>query len=434
MPTVITVPIAQRAKSIKFGAAYSPAMSFNPDKNLFYAMSGVLTGMGLTVNTVPVPDEVTVDPGTFIQRGIIVSVTSAQVIQFPDPLPGIPIFLVAENANEVITSNVTIGFTTAPAADSVVIASWAAPITTTVFEEPQKISILEIVNTLNGISKLVIKRHHIVAIAGQTVFTVPSPFNDYVLGANKIWVFRNGQKLEHFLDYNETTTSSITLTFGATAGDEMELITLKSAPPITSIALNDLTDVTTALADAIKDTGVVRVTPATLVNPLATIADINAATLAPFRFMSTKVRTTGTFGFNTGGALLDAPAPDGGGPFEVSVSTTGGSVMIQVYGHGGAINSGNPAATGTGLKIDTVEVSGVYVVGHPAGGVDLGIGGASAQGGGQNYSNGDVGYLYMTTLAAGPHTFRLTYGYAGAGSGYIAAIPFSPLRMVVWYN
>src|SRR3972149_3893488 len=111
MPTTITVPVAQRTKSIRFGAAYSPALTFNPDKKLFFGCSGVLSGMDITVNTVPNPDEVTVDPGAFIQRGIIVNVTSTQILQFPDPLPLSTLFLVAENANEVTISSVTYQFT-----------------------------------------------------------------------------------------------------------------------------------------------------------------------------------------------------------------------------------------------------------------------------------------------------------------------------------
>ncbi len=405
MPTVITVPIAFRTKSIKFGAAYSPALSFNPDKDLFYAMSGVLTGMGLTINTVPTPDEVTVAPGSFIQRGIIVNVTSAQVIQFPDPLPGVPIYLVAENANEVITSSVTIGFTTAPAADSVVIASWASPITTTVFEEPQKISILEIVNTLNGISKLVIKRHHIVASGGQTVFSVPSPFNDYVLGANKMWAFRNGQKLEQFLDYNETSVSSITLTFGALVGDEMELVTFKSAPPITSIALNDLTDVTTALADAIKDTGALRTNPATLTNFLATIDDVNAAVSAAAGLF-TFVKYSGPVGstYIAGGV----PIPGTSVTFTLTAARP---VKIEVTSGGFKHNASGSSGTAF-IRLDLIDFT---QIGHVEG----------SDGGDTLVETGQVGGWTIKTLLAGVHT-AVVYG-TGAGDAFI----MGPIQLAV---
>jgi hypothetical protein len=316
MPTVITIPQAQRTKSVKFGAAYSPALTFNPDKNLFYACHGVLTGMALTVNTVPNPDEITVGPGAFIQRGIIVNVTSSQVLQFPDPLPSPPLYLVAENANEVSGSTVQYIFTTAPAADSVIIAQWFdSPIVTTTFEEPQKISICEIKAALESIVELVIKRHHIVASAAQTVLTIPIQ-NSYVLGANKIWVYRNGKKLEVGIDYAETSPTAVTLTNPALAGDFFELITFRSAPPITSISLLDLTDVTTDLANAIKDTSLLRVSPATAANPLATLEDTKfvvkdeGATVEPL---------TKTLNFTGSGVSAVA---GGGGQVNVSVSGT----------------------------------------------------------------------------------------------------------------
>jgi len=394
MPTVITVPIAQRSKSVKFGAAYSPALTFNPDKKLFFHCHGVLFGMGLTVNTVPSPDEVTVDPGAFIQRGIIVELTSAQVVQFPDPLPGVPIYLVAENANEVITSSVTIGFTTAPAAESVIIASWPAPITTTVFEVPQKLSICEIVATLDSIAQLVIKRHHVVASGGQTVFTVPSPFNDYVLGANKIWVFRNGQKLEIGLDYNETTTSSITLTFGATALDEIELITIRSAPPITSLALLDLTDVTTDLANAIKDTSVLRVSPATAANPLATIADITAAISAaagPFTF----VKFSGVIVSDVGVAG-GVTVPGSTVSFTLTAPRT---VKIEAT-TGGFRHTASGSAGNAYIFVDGVTL---HRIGHVSG----------SDGGDTLVEAGQAAGWVVTTLGAGAHTAAIR----GEGSG-----------------
>lgn len=307
MPTTITVPVGQRTKSVKFGAPYSPSLSFNPDKKLFYDCSGVLTGMGLTINTAPTPDEVTVGIGSFIQRGVIVNITSAQLVQFPNPTV-FPVYLVAENQNEIEGSNVTVLFTQTPASDSCVIAQWLqAPVTEPTI--PLKISIREIRDILGGIAQLVIKREHQAAAGGQTVFNL-LPNNSYTVGANKIWVFKNGKKLELGIDFTETSPTQVTLTGGAIGGDFMEFKIIRSAPPITSVALNDLTDMTVDLASAVKDTGVLRTAPATAANPLATIQDITSGILAGTYFsMRTKVDSD----FSTGSDSYVVVTPQGGG-------------------------------------------------------------------------------------------------------------------------
>jgi len=277
MPTLITVPVGERVKSVQFGAAYSPSLTFNPDKKLFFNCSGVLFGMDITVDTGPTPDEVTVDPGAFIQNGIIVNISNSQLVQVPEPTT-FPLFLVAENANEIFNSTVTIQFTTSPNADSAIIAEWpVGPITSP--QIPLDLSVCSLRDEIELINKLVIQRDRQVATAGQTIFTLPAE-KAYVLGANKIWVFQNGDKKEVNVDYTETDPTTITLTSGATVSDILEFVIFKSEPPITSIALNDLTDVISDLANAIKDTGANRVNPATQSNFLATVDDVTAAVVA----------------------------------------------------------------------------------------------------------------------------------------------------------
>lgn len=56
------------------------------------------------------------------------------------------------------------------------------------------------------------------ATAGQTVFTVSTAF---IMGTNALAVFLNGVRLTPLEDYTETSTTSITLTSGATVGDKL---------------------------------------------------------------------------------------------------------------------------------------------------------------------------------------------------------------------
>lgn len=277
MPTAIVVPTNQRVKSVQYGAAYSPALTFNPDKLLFYQMSGVLTGMNLSINTVPTPNQVTVGPGAFIQRGIIVDIQASQLVEAPNPL-AFPLYLTAENQNEVFGSNVTLQFTMAPAADSVILASWTGP-TLASPVIPQKISIKEIVATLNSVPTLIIRREHQVAAGGQVIFTL-NPLDAYVVGTNKLSVHRNGKKLEVNIDYTEISPTSIQLAAGALVGDFFEFMMIQSAPPVGSFSLYTLTDVTQDLGDGIRDLNGLRVSPTTALNPLATFADVAAAVAA----------------------------------------------------------------------------------------------------------------------------------------------------------
>lgn len=275
MPTTITIPVAERTKSIQYGAAYSSALSFNPDKALLVGCSAVLSGMGVSVNTGPSPAEATVGIGAFIQNGITVNITSPQTLQFPGS-PTFPLYLLADNLNETYNSDTKIQFFSGGPLppDAVVIAEWAAlPLTD--FTMPIGVSNCALRDAISGVQMLIIQRDRQVAGAGQTVFTL-APGKSYVQGANKIWVYRNGKKLDITNDYVETSTTSVTIFMPAISGDIFEFLIFKGAPPVMSLALDDLTDVTTDLANAIKDVSVLRTAPATAANPLATMADLPA--------------------------------------------------------------------------------------------------------------------------------------------------------------
>lgn len=406
MPTVITVPVGERTKSIKFGATYTPALSFNPDKKLFFGCSGVLTGMGVTVDTVPVPDEVTVDPGAFIQRGIIVDVTNPQLLQFPDPLPLLDLFLVAENPNEVFNSSVTYQFTTAPAADSVIIAKWATPITTTDFTTELKLGICELRDALDGVLNFVINRDRQVAAGGQMVFVLPAG-KEYVLGSNKLSVYRNGKKLDVSADYMEDNPNQITLNFAAVAGDILEFIMFQSEPPITSIALNNLTDVTSDLANGIKDTLAIRTVPASAANPLITFADIPVAAVGKFQFEKHSVPVL----VNTNVAA-DIVVPGTAVTFTLTVAR---DVLVQVTS-GGFQHSINGSSGEAFIRITS---PGPTVVDHRIGKV------LGSDGGDTLVETGQCSGWVIVNLLAGVHTAEVF----GSGGGNPAIQ--QPIQLVV---
>ena len=322
MPTTITVPVAERTKSIQYGAAYSSALSFNPDKALLVGCSAVLAGMGVTVNTGPVPAEATVAIGAFIQDGIIVSLNAPQTLQFPAAPIANPLYLVADNANETYNSTVEVLFTTAPA-NRPIIAEWLSGIETD-FQMPIGVSNCALRDAIGNVQMLVIQRDRQAAVASQTLFTL-APGKSYVLGANRVWVYRNGKKLDISADYAETSTTSVTIFMPATSGDIFEFLIFKGAPPITSIALDDLTDVTTDLANAIKDTGVLRSAPATAANPLATLADIGVIKM--FKYVGHERFPSGTF---SSGSLATVPTLPAG-YLEIYVPT-GRTYKIVILG------------------------------------------------------------------------------------------------------
>jgi len=428
MPTTITIPIAERTKSIQYGATYSSALTFNPDKALLVGCSAVLAGMGVTVNTGPVPAEATVAIGSFIQNGIIINVTSAQTLQFPAAPIAIPLYLVAENDNETYNSSVQFLFTTAPAADSVIIAEWLTGIETD-FQMPIGVSNCALRDAISGVQMLVIQRDRQAAIVGQTVFTL-APGKSYVLGANKIWVYRNGKKLDISNDYVETSATSITIFMPATSGDVFEFMVFKGAPPITSIALDDLTDVTTDLANAIKDTGSLRVSLATAANPLATIADALAAT-GLFTAIDTVIKTDGTFttGVPTGG-LVDVPLPNNSITFTPTLSSTG---LIIVTGVAEVLNG---CAFGMTISVNGTdqwpgphynEAYGTTVPGGRAGLYDLGSGTRGI--------TGVVTSISPYSFVGGtPYTVKMRMGGVGLNSFIINATTVAPLFMMILHR
>jgi hypothetical protein len=438
MPTTITIPIAERTKSVQYGATYSSALTFNPDKALLVGCSAVLAGMGVTVNTGPVPAEATVAIGSFIQNGIIINVTSAQTLQFPAAPIAIPLYLVAENDNETYNSSVQFLFTTAPAADSVIIAEWLTGIETD-FQMPIGVSNCALRDAISGVQMLIIQRDRQAAIAGQTVFTL-APGKSYVLGANKIWVYRNGKKLDVSNDYVETSTTSITIFMPAISGDIFEFMIFKGAPPITSIALDDLTDVTTDLANGIKDTGVIRVSPATAANPLATIADVAAIT--GFSKISVLKNLGGPYfiASTPSGIWLDAPPPN-----SITFTPAYPDAMVYVVANC-AIDSSFRVAN-ISLMLDGTDLCvGTSIGPTTGGGFATGIP-ATYEYAGMAYwgdffdtvtraAGGSLNFSYpLTGLSLAPHTIklRLTINAAGATAA-ISADPASPLVMAVLYK
>lgn len=420
MPTMITIPIGQRTKSIQFGAAYSPSMSFNPNQKLLSGCSGILSGMGITVNTVPDPDQVTVDVGAFIQRGIIVNVAAAQIVEAP-PLPTFPLFLVAENANEVHNSSVQYLFTTTPAADSCIIATWTAGPMNSPDPAEVRMSLCGLKEAINGVTSLVIQDERLVAVATQTIFNLPGA-KAYVLGSNKLFVYRNGKKLEPSIDYSEDTPTQFTLNFGATAGDIFDIIVFQGAPSITGLALLNLTDVTTNLANAIKDVSTLRAALATAANPLSTIADINAAIAAailllpgPTKYTEIEDFASGTFG---SGAVFPAfaliPSPVGafvqGGvaPADVVVSVSGTSIWGAAF-HDGSI---------LGISLDAGPIRVAAATTNSGLGDGRGVVLSST--------------LKFPAVAPGAHTFHLhlSIGF-GLAAANIMRTAEAPLRMVI---
>jgi hypothetical protein len=82
--------------------------------------------------------------------------------------------------------------------------------------------------------------------AGQTIFTTPQ----YVQGYNQIRVYINGVRQNNITDYAETSNTSITLTSGVSAGDNVafEVSTYNGTP----LVVNALTAVDDSSTNAIK--------------------------------------------------------------------------------------------------------------------------------------------------------------------------------------
>lgn len=98
--------------------------------------------------------------------------------------------------------------------------------------------------------------------AGQTVISFSAI--TYVLGTDAIYVYLNGVLLANGADYTETSTSSITLTRGAVAGDSLTVMGVESlvdsttqatAAPEVAIAAAVTTNIGAAASDFIRVTG-----------------------------------------------------------------------------------------------------------------------------------------------------------------------------------
>lgn len=74
------------------------------------------------------------------------------------------------------------------------------------------------------------------ATAGQTVFDLSGV---YQVGANSLWVFRNGVRQTLGVTYNETDADTVTFTSGLNAGDEVLFIQISTGP--NGLVRNDFT-------------------------------------------------------------------------------------------------------------------------------------------------------------------------------------------------
>jgi len=118
------IPSGSIAKSIYTGTPYSPAVSFNPDKKLFFdthfTTLGVLATSGGPLTTDGV--NVTVPAGTvFIQNGIIVKITAPVIV--PIGGGGFPKFVVIDNVDETPGSAVTVAVLPSIAPPQVLLAT-----------------------------------------------------------------------------------------------------------------------------------------------------------------------------------------------------------------------------------------------------------------------------------------------------------------------
>lgn len=116
------VPAGNIQKSVVTGSPYSPAVSFNPDKKLFFdthpTTLGVLSGGAVTADGV----NVTVPAQTvFIQNGIVVKLTSPFQVAIPGG--GYPKYVVADNVNENAGGPVTIEIFSSVLAPQVLLAT-----------------------------------------------------------------------------------------------------------------------------------------------------------------------------------------------------------------------------------------------------------------------------------------------------------------------
>ncbi len=132
------VPAGDRTKSIAVGTPYSPVVSFNPDKKLFFdthiTTLGVLAGGVITSDGV----NATIPAGTVvIQNGIIIEFVNPVLV--PIPAIAFPKILYLTNADENPGSPVTVDFLTAIAPPTVELARLDPDNTTVVL--PKQISI-----------------------------------------------------------------------------------------------------------------------------------------------------------------------------------------------------------------------------------------------------------------------------------------------------
>jgi len=200
------------------------------------------------------------------------------------------------------------------------------------------------------------------ATASQMVFTLTQ--FQYVPGADEILVFAGGVYKTVVDDYIESAVNTITFNTGRPSGEKVTIYRVGAA---NAHNFADLDDITVDIADAVKDTGGFRTSPADLNNPLATLADISGS--IPFAVEHNA--TTGEHGPhvniiqpNNDTALTINKSGVGAGN-AIAISNTGTGVAISVVQSGNAgsmsisqIGIGNAIAvsqTGTGAALSIVQ-------------------------------------------------------------------------------
>ena len=187
MALPLIIASGQRTKHIKFRAAYTPSMSFNPAKEqLVGEASKVLYGLQVTG---PAGGPFNVHPGAFISGRTIVKITATQTIDSPGALVA-PFVMYAFTSDEKDATDVIINY----AEDQLI------PVNAVILGEfdglglrsaPRPCSIREIDQSSKG---GIIERVTVETTGGETFFdNLDIPFT--LSRGSNLWVFRNGLKI-----------------------------------------------------------------------------------------------------------------------------------------------------------------------------------------------------------------------------------------------
>jgi hypothetical protein len=216
------------------------------------------------------------------------------------------------------------------------------------------------------------------ATLNQTLFTLTQ--FQYVPGADEILVFAGGAYKTAVDDYTESAVNTITFLTARPLGEKVTIYRVGAA---NAHNFADLDDVTVDIADAVKDTGGFRISPANLNNPLATLADIGGS--IPFAIEHDA--TTGEHGPH-----VNIIQPNNDTALTINKSGVGAGNAI-------AINN-----TGTGIAINIVQSGN-------AGGMSIS---QIGNGNGIAVSQTGVGTALSITQAGVGKAINIIYNVAGA--------------------